>query len=405
MMFAAIKLVDIAARSLFLLLVLFSLGDRAAGQFGLTVTLITWFTFLAGYERYADLQRSLLGRTADEIRTLLRAAVRFFALNHVFLLPIMTVLLVAWVELSVTVAILYLVVAVSEHLSQELYRLGLVVERYRVSVLPALIKNLALCFGFALWVALANEAPTMEQVSWMWAAVSAIALFATTLVAKRIERSTDPRGREDQPLGLKQQYQSSLTHFKLGAFALGSLQLDRFVVGALLPLEQGGVYFRHVMLVSFFYSAVTIVSYNRILPSVYAAARGAVPAAARSIVSTERRRVLTLSAVALVVLSGVTLLWGRVFSDAGLAPSFLATLLVAFTLRICADYNALLMNAAHREADVLRGFLLAALPTLVVNLILCFIFGIGGAVASFACGAALYLVATYFVLNHASRQS
>jgi O-antigen/teichoic acid export membrane protein len=401
MTFAAVKLVDIAARSLFLLLALFSLKEEGAGQFGLIVTLVTWFSFLIGYERYVDLQRSLIDRPIGEVASLLRAAGRFFAVNGAILLPILVLLLVKWVGLPSEVAFLYVVVAVSEHLSQEFYRLGVVLHQYRVALVPILAKNVALCVGMGILASVRDGSPTIIDVSWLWATISGIGLFLVVLVAIRTEQTEGQKPRGFRALSLRQQYGLSLTHFKLGLLALVSLQLDRLVVGAILPLDQGGLYFRHVMLVSFLYSGLTVLSYNRVLPTVYSSVQGKRPEVARSIVEVERKWVLILCVVGVVALAGLTLGNFQAINDVGLSTSFLSILLVAFALRICGDYNALQLNAAHREADVLRAFMLASVPSLAVTLGLCLKFGLAGAVASFALGAGFYLVTSQFFLRHA----
>ena len=80
---AALKLTDIAARSLFVLLALFALPARETGQFGLLLTLIGFFSFVVGFERYLDLQRGLARLAASEGDQLVVSTLRLNAAHCV----------------------------------------------------------------------------------------------------------------------------------------------------------------------------------------------------------------------------------------------------------------------------------------------------------------------------------
>ncbi|HYJ10974.1 MAG TPA: hypothetical protein VEX18_18255, partial [Polyangiaceae bacterium] len=111
MLIAVMKLGDTAARSLFVLIALYTLPERTTGQFGLALTLIGFFAFLCGFERYADLQRRLVGKSTAEADQLILWAVRFFAVNHLLWTPVLLTLLLYWVDLEASLAGLCLIIA------------------------------------------------------------------------------------------------------------------------------------------------------------------------------------------------------------------------------------------------------------------------------------------------------
>ena len=405
MSFAAVKLVDIAARSLFLLIGLYSLPDRSAGQFGLAITLVGIFVFLAGFERYADLQRTLVGKTAAEMFSVALGTLRFFTVNQLLWTPPLVVLLAAWVELPLQLALLYVVIAIAEHLSQEAYRIALIAPRYLRAFAPVVLKNVLLCFILVAMRLRESQALSLEQLTWIWALTSLLGLAASGFAFLTCSSHSSATVSDDLTFRLKDQYWRSRTHFCLGLVALGSLQLDRFVVGGLLSLEDAGIYLRYAFLASFAHSVLTVISYNRILPAVYAAVNSGAHANGKDIVR-RANRLLVKVAILLVVVFSLTVT--GVVPEWALRPInviYLGPLLIAVVLRMSADYNALLLNASHRESDVFRAQLIALLPTLILTVMLTFAFSIYGTVAAYLCGSLIYLsLANYYSANERRRK-
>lgn len=396
---AALKLADVAARSLFMLILLYALPDREAGQFGLTLTLIAWFMFLAGYERYVDLQRTLAGVSEASVDSAVAAAMRCFTFNQLALAPLMVSALICWVGLAWWMSVLYLLIAIAEHLSQEAYRLALMSHRHRIAMLPVVVKNMLLCAMAGAGPPLSGRPLDMHGVTLVWASVSCLALAASVaavLMARRRPSGTDARPAAKSP-GLLEQYRRSQTHFVIGLFGLASVQFDRFVTGALVPFEQSAVYFRHLLLASFVYSALSIASYNRTLPAVYRAVGGGQASLARSIIQRERMRLLFL-ACCIGALGATAHAWRLPLQIAGseVTIAYLAVVLGAFLIRMWADFNSMLLNAAHQERDVLRVHA-ATLPlSILASVALTSAFGVTGAMAGFLVSALIYwAVSTY----------
>jgi len=393
MLIASAKLADIAARSLFVLLVLYSLPVRSTGQFGLILTLIGFFTFLAGFERYADLQRRMVGANEQDTDRLIVSTLRFYALNYSIWLPVLLVLLVVWVQLPMTDALICGVIALGEHLSNEVYRIALIAPRHRPVLFAVLAKNLITLAAVAALLWRRAAVFDIGTVLIVWGCVSFIGLIAIAIGFTKTWAFDSFAAAGGAKLGQMQQYCASRVHFMIGLVALAALQIDRLVVGSLLPLEQSGLYFRHVFLASFVYQLFNVVSYNRVSARVYAQARAGAPMLARRTIRREMK-ILVPVTVVLAFLSwnlDVSLLPPKPAIQT-LRPPYLAILLLAFLVRAIADYNALLLNAVYREQGILIAQSIALFLSLALYVVLTHAFGIAGTVCTLLLGSGIYLI-------------
>lgn len=396
MLIASLKLCDIGARSLFVLLVLFSLPAREAGQFGMLLILTAFYAFFAGYERYLDLQRNLAGLNDPAADQLLISALRLYGVNGLLALPVFTACLLLWVELPPSLAAMGAVVAVGEHLSNEAYRVALISHRYRQFLIVALIKNIVLVAAIAaIW--LSDHALLLTTVIKVWGALSAGVLVVLSFMFVR--NTTDASG----PLtSLKHQLRASHTHFVVGLIAVLSLQIDRLIAGALLSFESSGAYFRHVFLASVAYQALGILSVNRIMPRVYRHFALGEKSAAAAIVRRERVCIVfaygAFAAVALALRGLGPENWPALER---IDPSYLVILIVAFLLRNIGDYNSLVLNAVFCERAVLRSQVFALASSFLSSIVLTPLFGIGGLLVSVVVGAAAYLMTSTLLTRRA----
>ena len=364
---------------------------RASGQFGLIVMLLSFFVFLCGFERIVDLQRR--AAAASEARTdrLIVATLRFYVVNQALLLPPLGALLLAWVGLTPAEVALTLVIAVIEHFCNEVYRISIFAPRYGALLWVVFAKNLAVPALAAAAVLAGGLALDLATVLWAWAVASvvAFAILASGFARRLRLVPGEPAGAE---MRVARQYRASLTHFIIGLVALFSIQVDRLIVGSLLTLELSGVYFRHLFLAAAVYQVTTVASHNRIVLRVFQALHASDAAAARRLIRRELRRVL---AAAALIIAAILLVDPRHLPHAAAAtflPVILAGLVLAFVLRLAAEYHSVFLNGAHREADVLRSQVLAVTLSAGVNVLLTSVYGLHGTVTAMAIGAAAYLL-------------
>lgn len=392
MLIAFVKLADIGARSFFVLIVLYSLSARTSGQFGLALTLIGFFSFLSGFERYLDLQRVLVGKNASEADGLVGSVLQFFGVNYLLWLPVLAALLVWWVKLTPLAVVLWLGVAVGEHLANEAYRLVLVTHRHRRLLLVNLAKNLVLLCAAAYTAGTGRL--DFDELVMLWAMLSVMVVAVSASMFKRVS-ATAKQGQESPRLGLTEQYQRSRTHFLIGLVAVGSLQLDRLVAGGILTLENSGIYFRHIFLASSAYQVFGVVSHNRILARIY----GSTVAGKRSEVQDIIRRELLCYVPLTLLLIGSVLLAGPVLVQNiaainTIVPHYLAILMLAFLVRGIADYNSIILNAVYAERQIFKSQLITVLLATISGISLTSVFGLPGLICSMFAGTMIYLLLT-----------
>lgn len=400
MLIALIKLADIGARSLFVLLCLYALPIRSTGQFGLALTLLGFFTFASGFERYGDLQRRMVGSDEAQADRLIISTLRFYAVNYTMCIPVLLALLLLWVQLPPWLALMCVVVGVGEHLSNEVYRIALIAPRHRPLLFAVLGKNVGMLAIVAavLWQRPALFSLDMLLATWAllsMAGIGAIAVAFTRTWAFASFAEASGAGLRQRP-----QYLASRTHFLIGLVAVLFLQADRLVAGALLSLEQSGVYFRHIFLASFAYQVFNVASYNRIAQQVYKHTHAHQTALARAVIGREVKRLVpaaVLVAGAFYVLASP--LFDGVAATRAINPNFLAVLTLGYLVRAFADFNALLLNGVYAERDVFTSQLTAMGIAVVTNLVLTHLFGIAGTVATVVLGAAAYLIASSFSIR------
>ena len=385
MLTAALKLADVAARSLFVLLALFVLPAHEAGQFGLLLTFGGLFSFAVGFERYLDLQRQLGHLPPPEADQLLLSAMRLYGAHALVALPLLATFLHGSAKLPAELVGAGIAVAIGELLGNESYRVALTLPRYRAVMVGSLIKNiLVLGSTAALWW-WNEQLLHVAEVLLIWAFWSVLSM---ALIGGLCWRLSVKRG--GPVTSMVAQWRASKTHFMIGLVAILSLQADRLVAGSLLDLDNAGVYFRHVFLASLVFQVLGVLSFNRVMPAVYRRLAEQDFAAAREILRREKQIVIPLSLAVAVAA------WGLLGFDAKhwpaltrLVPPYLAVLVIAFLLRGLADYNSLLLNGTYRERDVFRSQLFAVTGSVISALILTPMYGIPGLLGATLFGSAL----------------
>lgn len=393
MLIAICKLADIAARSFFVLIVLYSLPARLTGQFGLALTLVGFFSFFSGYERYLDLQRVLVGKTFSESDQLIRSVLRFFRFNYLIWLPILAILLYLWAQIPLSIVGLWLMIAIGEHIASEAYRLVLITNRHRALLLVGLAKNLALLllviFSIVCWQLY------LEFLLMCWAILSLAGLMISALIFRRGVQSSQLSTTAEVTPGLIEQYSRSKTHFLIGLVAVASLQLDRLIAGGLMPLETSGVYFRHIFLALAAYQVLGVLSHNRILAQIY---RGVAAGKGEETMSVIRREQwhyvpLTFAFMVITIFIGPIVV-RNVAPFNTIVPNYLAALMLVYLIRGLADYNSLVLNAVYAERQIFKSQMTMILTSTVCSVVLIPVLGLPGIITGMLVGTVIYFFIT-----------
>lgn len=390
MLTAALKIGDLALRSLFALLTLFLLPAPQAGQFGVLLTLCAFASFAIGYERYVDLQRRIGSVSGPEARQLLFSALRLNTLHALAIVPVFVVALGHWGRLDAAQVTYAVLVLIADQLASESYRVALTLPRYRVLMVCNLVRNTA---ALAAIGALSWRANTLalDDVLTAWGIVSLLTTVAFVAIGRPMLAD-----RAGAFVPITRQWHDSATHFKIGLAALAALQADRLIAAEALGLEGSGVYFRHVFLASLSYQLFGIASFNRVLPFVYARLAQRDVSSAKSLLRREALAFVLLT-TACVGSGGLLLAFAPnvLVRHPNIDPSYLLVLLVAFMFRGLADYSAMLLNGSFQEQVVFRSQLLAVATTVGVGLVAAPLLGIPGLLAATLAGFFLYAVLLY----------
>ena len=385
-----LKLIETAVRSLFIVVGTYALGIVEAGQFGLFATLLNIGAFLFGYERYMDLQRKMVGQPSEICDGKLEKALWFWALNYLLILPGFALVMIFWMHFSMTLVAMSLLIVVGEHLANQAYQMAMINQRYRNLMLIVLVKNTGL-LGAVGWHIVVGKDLTLAHVVRDWFVVTIFSIVLLALATWRIKA----RKGTSYPFNFelfRHQYVASFAHFLIGLVAILSVQMDRLVVGAILPGAQIGSYFRQVLLVSLMYQLFSIASYNRILPGIYHKARTENIAALRPLVRKEHLLVICVTAA---LYGGILLVGslGRInfFERFHLRPDLLAVLFVGFVIRAGADLNSIMLNGKGLEKFILRYQATALSIGFVFYVALAWTFAIAGAVAAALVAPSVYL--------------
>lgn len=407
MLTVILKFLEVGSRAVFVVFTTYSLGLAEAGQFGLLVTLQGFASFVFGYERQIDIQRRVVGQSERLFDQAVTRALALFAANYLWGIPAFVLALSLMARLSPLLILLCILIAVAEQLMNLAYHMSIVNPRYRMMLFVTVIKNVVIALGI-LAAGLVYTDLSLDLVLKIWAAVSVLGLLVIVAFWFSV-REPAPSNDEARAAGvppwtltgsLKRQYRASWMHFLLGLTAVLTLQGDRLLVGALVSLEDAGIFFRHVLLVSMMYQVFNIAFHNRILPNVFLQGRQGDPRILRPLVRREYWNVLAfwaLSLVAGVALDAVT--GGALTERFHLVMGYFGGLLLMSALRTRADLNALVFNALHQEKLVFLMQLASFLVGVPVMVALTYAFGLPGIIAAGAFNALLYLTLTTLRLN------
>ena len=396
-----LKFIETGTRAVFVVLTTYTLSLSEAGQFSLVVTMQGLASFAFGYERHVDIQRKMVGEPYPAFNHAVGDALTLFLVNYIFLIPLYIIILIFTAKISMGLIWLCIIIAIAEQLMNQAYQMSMVNARYLPFLLIATIKNifiLSLILGNIFFL---SNPLSLELVLQIWAVVSAIIVVLSAFIwyirSSKTTHIPDEGNLSDR---LRSQYKASRTHFLLGLTAILTLQIDRLTIGLLLPLETVGIYFRHILVLSLVYQVFNIAFFNRIVPKVFLQAKTETITVLRKLVSKEYISVLVF--VALIMAAGLGLHWvtnSTIADRFSLNPYYFIGLLLAATLRMRADFNALIFNARMRESTVLKLQLVAFFVGALLMIILTGVSGIPGTIASLIIASMLYLVLTQYALK------
>jgi O-antigen/teichoic acid export membrane protein len=388
-----VKFIDVFARAGFILTATYGLHIAEAGRFGLIATLVGLFAFAFNFERHIDIQRRSAGEPHPVFDRHVTQALKFFAFNWAMMVPLFVAAVALWTGVDRVILLLAVIVVVGEHISNQAYQYALINSRYYPMVGLVAVKNgllAVIALGAALFAHNGFNLMFVMQVWAVGAALCTLALGGLFLMLKDAAPKLSAFSLRDDILS---QHKASATHFLIGLIAILILQFDRLAVGGLMSFADTGLYFRHTLLVSFAYQAFNIASFNRITPSIYAAAKTHDVAYLHRRVMKEYLKIVV--GVPLLLLAAWAADWlthGVWSARFHLSLWLMALLLFGFMIRAAADFHALILNARHDERHILRAQGAAFVVGGGLLVLLTWRFGVYGAASATILTAVLYLI-------------
>jgi len=392
MFLVIVKFIEVFTRAVFVVGTAYSLRLEAAGQFGVVATLVGLFAFAFNWERQVDIQRRNAGGSDAEFDRAVAAAVPFWGFNQLLMMPLFIGAVWVLAKLTPFEMVLAAIIVSCEHVANQTYQMALISKRYTVFLGIVAGKNVAVLGAVLPFVVFAPSQLTLDYALGVWAIgqlVCAILVGALWL-ARRVKSAHDDGLTAWQRITA--QHRASFTHFQMGFVAILMLQYDRLVVRALVPLDETGVYFRHILIVSFVYQFFNVASFNRVMPSIFAAARTENDGQLFARLRPEIVRMFAVVAIGFAISVGIDAATGHMITAKyHLSIIFAGVLVSAALIRIVADFTGMILNARHREALVLRQQIVTFAVTAPVLAVLTHFIGIGGAVAASLVASVLYL--------------
>lgn len=394
-----VKLMDVGARAGLVLTATYGLRVDQAGQFGLIATLVGLFAFAFNFERQIDIQRRAAGEADAVMDRYVTQALKFFAFNWVIMIPLFVLAVLFWTHAPWPILLLAIVVVVGEHLSNQVYQYALINHRYAPMLVVVTLKNAGLALVLLVTALFMRSSFDLNFVISAWAIGAVLCTLVLGLMFVRLRQAAPRTAPFNLTADILGQHRASMTHFLIGLIAILVLQFDRLAVGGLLTLEQTGLYFRHALLVSLAYQMFNIASFNRVTPSIYAAAKIETTQGLTRRVLGEYSHTLMATPVLLVGLwladrftQGV---WTARFQ---IDLALIAVMLLGFMLRGLADFSALILNAKHLERWVLHRQAIAFAVGGALLLGLTHEYGLWGAAAAMVATSGLYAALNWSAL-------
>lgn len=385
-----LKFVEVFTRAAFVVGTSYSLALSGAGRFGIAVTLVGLFAFAFNWERQVDIQRRYVDAPPEIFDRAVMAALPFWGFNQAVMMPFF--LLACWwlAELSAWQLLLAAAIVSCEHVANQTYQMALISRRYWQFLYIVAGKNIAVLFAVLPYILFAPSQLTLDYVLEVWALGQILCAAIVFVILWRVTRAAPHEAPFSFGGRILSQHRDSFTHFQIGAIAIVMLQYDRLMVGALLP-EEVGVYFRHILIVSFVYQFFNVASYNPVMPQIFALAKRAPNAVLL------RRLARELAMVGALVVSGVVAAVAIDYATAGaitekyhLSVALGLILLIGAMLRVTADFGAMICNARMAERYVLGSQIAAFAIGAPALALLTIQFGLfGAAVATVVASASL----------------
>ncbi|WP_445730724.1 hypothetical protein [Mariniflexile sp.] len=246
----------------------YSVDESNLGIFGMITTAIGLLIYVIGFDFYVFNTREILKAKISLIEKI-RNQLFFHALAYLIVVPISFVFIFGFDFISIKFLWIFLVLLISEHLGQELYRLFTTLERSVIAnVMSFLRSGLWVWYAFFDYFILGNPV-NIEKYILLWAISSWLSFFILTFILlKPINLQSIKYIKPDWRwigLGVRTS----------GVFFIGSLSFqiiqfsDRFMIDYFYDKKLVGIYTAYAQFTNaidvFTFSAVTMIAFPKLI--------------------------------------------------------------------------------------------------------------------------------------------
>ena len=181
-----IRLASILPKLFLSLIIIKNFTIENVGYYNLFSTSIIVLTFILGFDFYVYSNRKLVGADDTEKSTILLRQLLFYCFTYVIILPISFLFLKEKIPIDLLSP--FYIILITEHLSQEIYRVINILERQLVASVLLAIRNsiwILLCLTYTI-VFQNNFKPSFELLLVFWSVGGIISLFMSILVIRKL---------------------------------------------------------------------------------------------------------------------------------------------------------------------------------------------------------------------------
>jgi O-antigen/teichoic acid export membrane protein len=384
------KLGEIISRSLFLILMIYFLPIELSGKFGFITVLFSLFATFYGFERHVSLQRQIINESDEIVTNRLTSVLKFNIINFAITIPVMFLFIKTKTFDNWFLIFCCLLISFVEHISNSVYNISIVYEKFLKGMPFIIIKNIVLLIVAAFLIFFTQRNP-LETVLIIWALISLIQIFFFGRAFYRITMRFKIDLFKFEVKSISYQYKLAYINFFIGLVAVLSIQADRLIVGISFDSINTGMYFRHVSIISILYQIFYITSYNKLLKRVLLKAKTETFDKVVLIVYREYKRDLIFILLGIFVITIVFSFFSQfIFSKFHIKLPILLFLLTVFSIRIYADFRSMVLNAYHLEYVILKCQTLSMVIGILLMLVLIPIMGLNGVLASSLISTCIY---------------
>lgn len=264
-----LRIVALTARFLLMIMMARLLSPHELGLYALVYATVAFSVYVLGMDFHFFSARELTATSKQQLGRLFRNQLVFHGVVYLVLLPALLLLFTSGM-LPWYLAGWFYGILILEHISQEIYRLFVILGRPTTANFVLLLRSGAWVYAVVVTMAMNESAQSLTTIWLGWSLGAGASVLVAVPFAHNILKHATPWDHTDRTWilgGLMQ-----LRYFVAASLALRGVEyMDRYIIELYLGTTQLGVYSVYVSMASFVqafvYSGVLAIFYPRVIAS------------------------------------------------------------------------------------------------------------------------------------------